>query len=111
MGGAISDPVSTNRYDYVGADPINNADPSGMCWTGFCWAEHVANWAAAHVEQIDYAGAVAFCLEGAGLGAELGSAAGPWGTAGGALGGCLVNGLTEVIIVHHAREQILRSGG
>lgn len=34
-----------NRYIYAGDDPINSTDPSGMCWTGFCWAAHAADWA------------------------------------------------------------------
>ena len=28
------DPTSWNRYAYAGDDPVNNADPSGMCTLG-----------------------------------------------------------------------------
>jgi RHS repeat-associated protein len=108
----VSDPIDPhgwNQYDYTGDDPINHVDPSGMCWTGFCWASHALDWAAKHINEIDYAAAAAFCLEGAGLGFELGAET-PLTAAGGAIAGCLINGLTETIIVHRAKKQIQQSG-
>jgi hypothetical protein len=35
--------TTLNAYDYAGDDPIDSVDPSGMCWSGFCWAAHAAH--------------------------------------------------------------------
>lgn len=32
VGGMISIPQSTNRYGYVGGDPVNRTDPQGLLW-------------------------------------------------------------------------------
>lgn len=62
------------------------------------------DFAAKHVEQLDYVGAAAFCAEGAGFAFE---ATGNPYAAGGA---CIVNGLTELIIVHQAAKKIKEAG-
>jgi RHS repeat-associated protein len=61
------------------------------------------NWAAKHVGALDYAGAAAFCAEGFGMGTEL--TGNPWG----GLGGCVANGLAELIIVKHAENEIKKN--
>src|SRR5829696_4167766 len=30
--GNVKSPMSFNRWDYVGANPVNQTDPSGHCW-------------------------------------------------------------------------------
>src|SRR5437016_10597291 len=32
IGGTIADPGTANAYNYVGNDPVDETDPSGMCW-------------------------------------------------------------------------------
>jgi hypothetical protein len=42
----VSDPTSAEMawpYVYAGDDPVNNSDPTGLCWGPGCWAESAAN--------------------------------------------------------------------
>jgi RHS repeat-associated protein len=61
------------------------------------------DWASEHIDEIDYVSAGVFCVEGAGLGFAVAGLPG-------AFGGCLVNALTEIIIVQHAKQTILQYG-
>jgi RHS repeat-associated protein len=55
--GSIGDPGSENAYDYVGDDPINETDPSGLC----AWYNIVC-----HAGYIEVSGKVCFgvCITG-----------------------------------------------
>jgi RHS repeat-associated protein len=42
LPGTIQGPSELDAYLYVGDDPVNYVDPSGLCWSGLCWAKHAA---------------------------------------------------------------------
>jgi hypothetical protein len=41
--GSVGDPQSLNRYAYVGNNPMNRIDPSGLCAESF-WGETCADF-------------------------------------------------------------------
>ena len=50
-------PVSS--YFYANDEPTLYTDPSGLCWTGLCWAKHAGQWAERHPHVVvDAAAAV-----------------------------------------------------
>ena len=66
ISGEIDDPQSFNRYSYVGNDPINFADPSGL--KSWCFGNHVwlidISRATGEVVGVRYGGFIAdFCVD------------------------------------------------
>ena len=43
VAGTIEGPSQLDAYLYVGDDPVNYADQSGLCWSGLCWVKHAAH--------------------------------------------------------------------
>jgi RHS repeat-associated protein len=104
------DPASRNlkmpysaSYVYAEDQPTKLIDPTGLhantCGSILCFLKDPRNY----FDAVATAGAAAFCAEGAEVGFGL---AGPYG----AVGGCIVNGLTEHIIVDRAKRQIENAG-
>jgi hypothetical protein len=61
------DTKSEYFYIYAGDDPVNAIDPSGMCWTGLCWASHAYRWGAKHLSveiSAKYCGPPGICIAG-----------------------------------------------
>jgi RHS repeat-associated protein len=53
-----------SSYAYVDGRPTVLTDPSGLCWTGFCWGKHLAQWAEHHPDVVVVAAAAAGCIAG-----------------------------------------------
>ncbi|MDO9352433.1 MAG: RHS repeat-associated core domain-containing protein, partial [Solirubrobacteraceae bacterium] len=84
----VSDLANANAYLYVGSDPVNNADPSGLCIVLKCKTWHsVSRVSGAFVE-----GAAKGCVSGAIVGGATG---GPAGAASGCATGGFVDGGLE----------------
>src|SRR5207237_10419026 len=48
-----------SAYFYGNDEPTLYTDPSGLCWTGLCWAKHAGQWAERHPHVVvDAAAAV-----------------------------------------------------
>lgn len=126
---APSETTAEYFYDYAGQDPINGFDLQGTfagppCLGSFCkaWAKRMCrtyhqachgggsdpfSWLKKHVWDVFFTSAdIKFCYEGGKLGLRLGSRSGPWGAFFGAVGGCLVNSITEFIYVHRFRHRL-----
>lgn len=57
--------VTTQRYAYAADDPIDNVDPTGLCWGPTCWSAET--WG-----DIDLvAGGIALAATGVGLAADI----------------------------------------
>lgn len=84
--GKPTDPLTLNRYQYAGCDPVNNVDPTGRSHGGMHYAD-------ATYDTLEFA---AGCIPGAEAGAFLGSFT-PFPVAGpivGAVAGCLAGGFS-----------------
>lgn len=62
-------------YDYAGDDPIDNVDPSGMCWTGLCWASHAYDASTRYLETHRWARCALFAASAATVAGSYGLAA------------------------------------
>jgi RHS repeat-associated protein len=114
--GSVQNPAAVNRYPYAGDDPVNNADPSGMCFLGFgsgCPISNYLNTEGAFLKSILESNALKCGASGiaageAALGSSLGAgiaavtgsslengelAAGVLGGGGGCVGSQLGGGL------------------